>query len=93
NKYYCFKGFVDKVMNKPYIYYDSCKTCSASIQKNSDTPSCRKRNEEDVEIIPRFRIVLQVVSENESAFVTLFEDAATVYVGCKVDQYIQSING
>ncbi|GER50332.1 1-phosphatidylinositol 4,5-bisphosphate phosphodiesterase zeta-1, partial [Striga asiatica] len=33
------------------------------------------------------------VSDNGSAFVTLFGDAASVYVGCEVYQYIQSING
>ncbi|CAA0819538.1 Unknown protein [Striga hermonthica] len=90
-KYYCFKGYVDKVVNKSSLWYESCKSCATAIAKTDDGMSCKKCNNKVVEPTPRYRLVLNVVGDTHNATITLFEEAAMVYVGCLINDYIRSI--
>ncbi|CAA0829447.1 Unknown protein [Striga hermonthica] len=89
-KYYCLRGFVAKVMNKTSLWYESCKKCTSSVNKNDDNKMCKKCNDV-VETTPRYRLVLNVVEANLSGTITLFEDVGMVYVGCSIEDYIRSI--
>ncbi|KAL0376669.1 UNVERIFIED_CONTAM: hypothetical protein Scaly_0784500 [Sesamum calycinum] len=89
--YYSFNGTVERVENKSSIWYDSCKKCAVSVYKNSEGVSCRKCNEDDIQTTPRYRLLLNVVHEDDSALITIFEEAATIYVGCTVEEYLTSI--
>ncbi|KAL7106009.1 hypothetical protein ACP275_07G083700 [Erythranthe tilingii] len=90
DNYYFFEATVDKVENKSYIWYDSCIICNSSISKNGDIVACRKCNNDHVETTPRYRLLLNVVQGNVRAFITLFEEATMLYVGCPVKEYLIS---
>ncbi|XP_057780755.1 uncharacterized protein LOC130999262 [Salvia miltiorrhiza] len=51
----------------------------------------KKCNEEVLETSLRYRITINVIQGDCNARVTLFDQAAEVYVGCSVDEYISSI--
>ncbi|KAL8031792.1 hypothetical protein ABFX02_13G051300 [Erythranthe guttata] len=91
DEYYFFKATVNKVENKSYIWYDSCTKCNSAISKNGDTMACRKCNIEPSETTPRYRLLLNVTQENERALITIFEEAAMLYVGCAVNEYLMSV--
>ncbi|KAL7106172.1 hypothetical protein ACP275_07G094900 [Erythranthe tilingii] len=91
DEYYFFKATVNKVENKSYIWYDSCTKCNSAISKNGDTMACRKCNIEALETTPRYRLLLNVTQENERALITIFEEAAMLYVGCPVNEYLMSV--
>ncbi|CAA0813427.1 Unknown protein [Striga hermonthica] len=77
-------------MNKTSLWYESCKKCTSSVNKNDDNKMCKKCNDV-VETTPRYRLVLNVVEANLNVTVTLFEDVGMVYVGCSIEEYIRSI--
>ncbi|KAL7106062.1 hypothetical protein ACP275_07G087600 [Erythranthe tilingii] len=91
DEYYFFKATVNKVENKSYIWYDSCTKCNSAISKNGDTMACRKCNIEASETTPRYRLLLNVTQENERALITIFEEAAMLYVGCPDNEYLMSV--
>ncbi|KAG8379139.1 hypothetical protein BUALT_Bualt07G0057100 [Buddleja alternifolia] len=41
--------------------------------------------------VPRYRLVLNVLQGDDSAYITMFEDAAKKYIGCLVDEFLTSI--
>ncbi|CAA0823119.1 Unknown protein [Striga hermonthica] len=90
-KYYSFKGYVDKVMNKSSLWYESCKNCATAVVKTDNGMSCKKCNSKIEEPTPRYRLVLNVVADTHNATITLFEEAAMVYIGCPINDYIRSI--
>ncbi|KAG8370134.1 hypothetical protein BUALT_Bualt14G0085800 [Buddleja alternifolia] len=53
---------------------------------------CRQCKKDNIEAIPRFRITLMVSANNEFSKITLFEEVATVYIGCSITNYIKSTN-
>ncbi|CAA0824271.1 Unknown protein [Striga hermonthica] len=89
-KYYSFKGYVDKV-SKSSLWYESCKSCATAVVKTNNGMSCKKCNSKIEEPTPRYRLVLNVVADTHNATITLFEEAAMVYVGCPINDYIRSI--
>ncbi|GER32686.1 replication factor A protein [Striga asiatica] len=73
------------------MWYDACTKCSAFVFKTKDTTICNKCKEENVETKPRYRVVLNVVHGSHNATITMFEEAATAFIGCTVLEYIKSI--
>ncbi|KAK4438469.1 hypothetical protein Salat_0181200 [Sesamum alatum] len=78
------------VENKSSPWYDSCKKCSKTVIFTENGIECRQCTNKVIEASPRFRLTLMVSSTEEIAKVTVFEEAATVYVGCSVSDYIKS---
>ncbi|KAL3500823.1 hypothetical protein ACH5RR_039916 [Cinchona calisaya] len=83
-----FQGTVDMIENKSKLWYDACQNCTRSIIQTDEGVQCRSCS--DVQIV-QSRLTLNVSQGNARATVTLFEDAATVYIGCSVSDYIQSV--
>ncbi|KAK4438642.1 hypothetical protein Salat_0198700 [Sesamum alatum] len=77
------------VENKSSPWYDSCKKCSKIVIFTENGIECRQCTNKDIEASPRFRLTLMVSSTEEIAKVTVFEEAATVYI----DRNVETING
>ncbi|KAL3531306.1 hypothetical protein ACH5RR_010628 [Cinchona calisaya] len=85
---YYFIGTVDMIENKSKPWYDACQNCTRSVIQTNDGVECRSCS--DAQIVQRYRLTLNIILGTATATVTLFEDAATVYIGCSVNDYIQS---
>ncbi|KAI5671296.1 hypothetical protein M9H77_11660 [Catharanthus roseus] len=88
-KSYYFKATIDRVENRTQPLYDACKNCSRSVIKTDRGVECRSCPE--TKAIPRYLLNLNVIQWRQSTKVTLFEDVASIVIGCSRIKCIDSI--
>ncbi|XP_073281774.1 uncharacterized protein [Primulina huaijiensis] len=91
NKFYCFKAYIYEVENKANPWYEACSNCSKSVNKTMKTRSCNNCIDFNISIVSRYRITMSVNDGTATASVTLFGNVANVFIGCIVEDYIDSI--
>ncbi|XP_075483752.1 uncharacterized protein LOC142523904 [Primulina tabacum] len=91
NKFYCFKAYIYEVENKANPWYEACSNCSKSVNKTMKTRSCNNCIDFNISIVSRYRITMSVNDGTATASVTLFGNVANVFIGCSVEDYIDSI--
>ena len=89
---YYFYATVLDVSNKEKPYYHSCKFCTKSLGQQISTDGeieCRHCKEKII-CVPKYIVKINVVDENQYATITLFEEAASTFIGCPISEYMKS---
>ncbi|GAA0160495.1 hypothetical protein LIER_17038 [Lithospermum erythrorhizon] len=91
-KTYRFREKVEEICNKLKPWYSSCKNCNKSVTKSVSQSTCETCGATNIPEIPRYMVKLEVRSTNHVASIIMFGKTGENYIGCPVDEYIESIN-
>ncbi|XP_073026048.1 replication protein A 70 kDa DNA-binding subunit B-like [Primulina eburnea] len=90
--HYCFKATICEIENKSKPWYDACASCLKAIIQTTKGISCADCTKQPVQIMQMYRLTMTVQDNDTSARLTLFEDVASDFIGCSMDEYIELLN-
>ncbi|XP_073023074.1 replication protein A 70 kDa DNA-binding subunit B-like isoform X2 [Primulina eburnea] len=90
--HYCFKATICDIENKSKPWYDACASCLKATIQTTKGINCANCTKQPVQIMQRYRLTMTVQDNDTSGRLTLFEDVASDFIGCSVDEYIELLN-
>ncbi|XP_073063738.1 uncharacterized protein [Primulina eburnea] len=92
NMHYWFKTTICEIENKSKPWYEACASCLKAIIKTAKRISSANCTKQPVQIMQRYRLTMTVQDNDTSTRLTLFEDVASNFIGCSVNEYIELLN-
>ncbi|XP_027118409.1 replication protein A 70 kDa DNA-binding subunit D-like [Coffea arabica] len=88
--FYTSNAIVNNIENKVELYYNACKGCSTKIINFEEDAECPKCNHPTKDFTSRYNIRMEVVDGQDVTTIILFEDLASNFIGCPIQEYIDS---